>query len=321
VLLAGCGASSGDDAQEAAQDFPGATAPDATGSIDEPVAAGGTADGPSFTWSAEIDPTRIPLGDGRISGSPEVGSVYSCQTTFGGRGEAHGGPWIDEENGTWDSTIKLSVLGANSWPQARYIESVEGVERVIEFSDLPTEQVTGNFPISVDDPAYQYDPNPNAIDPKMIELRIPLHPVDAPSPSCVGMGPIGVLRNGVFVYNALDAAGADAAAHEIQDSCNGHPDGAEAYHYHDIPSCLLESTPATGSTLMGFALDGYGIYVERDSRGELPTNADLDACHGHTSSVLWNGAAQEIYHYSATIEYPYTVGCFRGTPVSTPRRA
>jgi hypothetical protein len=29
--------------------------------------------------------------------------------------------------------------------------------------------------------------------------------------------------------------------------------------------------------------------------------------------VLWNGKPTRIYHYVATAEYPYTLGCFRGT--------
>ena len=39
------------------------------------------------------------------------------------------------------------------------------------------------------------------------------------------------------------------------------------------------------------------------------TNADLDECHGHDHSPLG-------YHYHATIEYPYTIGCYRGDPES-----
>lgn len=42
--------------------------------------------------------------------------------------------------------------------------------------------------------------------------------------------------------------------------------------------------------------------------------------NGRTSTVLWDGVEQEIYHYSATLEYPYTIGCFRGSPVTAPRR-
>ncbi|MEU2157469.1 YHYH protein [Streptomyces sp. NPDC019396] len=134
------------------------------------------------------------------------------------------------------------------------------------------------------------------------------------------MGAIGVLKNGVCIYNSLDDAGRDVAAHETQDVCDGHPDGAEAYHYHNIPSCLLSAADKKGATLVGYALDGFGIYVERDDKGNLPTNADLDECHGRTSKVMWNGRETSIYHYSATLEFPYTVGCFRGTPVEPPER-
>ena len=44
----------------------------------------------------------------------------------------------------------------------------------------------------------------------------------------------------------------------------------------------------------------------------MPTDADLDACHGTTSAVPWNGKVQSVYRYVATLEYPYTVGCFHG---------
>jgi hypothetical protein len=57
--------------------------------------------------------------------------------------------------------------------------------------------------------------------------------------------------------------------------------------------------------------------VERNAAGNLPTDADLDACHGRTSMVLFNGKIVSMYHYDATLEYPYTVGCYEGTPAAT----
>ncbi len=83
-------------------------------------------------------------------------------------------------------------------------------------------------------------------------------------------------------------------------------------HHHTVPSCLVAQASGR-STLVGYAADGYGIYVERDAHGALLTNTDLDACHGRTSTVLWNGREQDVYHYDATLEYPYTVGCYHGT--------
>ncbi len=277
------------------------------------------------SWSGVVDPAALPLGDDKMSADPAVGYLYSCTTRFGGRGAPHSGPWVDEANGTWDSTAKAKVGGAVSWPQATYSEIVDDGTRKISASDLPTKQVTGSFPIAQSDPAHQYDPNPNTIVPKAVDLSLPAEPVAASEPSCVPMGAIGILKNGVYLFNAIDAAGGDAAAHETQDVCDGHPDGAEFYHYHDIPSCLRDAagtangtTKKLSSTLVGYALDGYGIYVERDSEGALPVNSDLDACHGRTSTVTFNGKEQQIYHYSATLEFPYTVGCFHGTPVDRP---
>ncbi len=290
-----------------------------------PAPATTSPQGVPSSWSGVVDPTALPLGDGMISTGPAVGHLYSCMTRFGGRGAPHSGPWVDEANGTWDSTAKAHVRGAVTWPQAAYAEVVDGATRKISASDLPTKQVTGSFPIAQSDPAHQYDPNPNAIAPKVVALALPAEPVAASEPSCVPMGAIGILKNGVYLFNAIDAAGGDAAAHETQDVCDGHPDGAEFYHYHDIPSCLLDAagtangtTKKSSSTLVGYALDGYGIYVERDSTGALPVDGDLDACHGRTSTVTFNGKEQQIYHYSATLEFPYTVGCFHGTPVGRP---
>jgi hypothetical protein len=52
------------------------------------------------------------------------------------------------------------------------------------------------------------------------------------------------------------------------------------------------------------------------ARGRELTNADLDACHGRVSEVDWDGTRVSMYRYVLTREYPYTIGCFRGTPVS-----
>ena len=50
-------------------------------------------------------------------------------------------------------------------------------------------------------------------------------------------------------------------------------------HYHDFSACLAtaaNSAPGS-STLIGYALAGFGVYAERDAHGNLPTDADLDA--------------------------------------------
>jgi hypothetical protein len=234
----------------------------------------------------------------------------SCQQKFppGAPGAVANVPWI--HNTSWDPGQKIVVQGKVRWPRARITITLRGNSRVIHTLDLPVDATTGTFPISPSSAAYRYDRNPNKIVPQNDIFELPRNPLPARQPGCLGSGPIGVLTNGVLLFDALDAAGRDAPAHEIQDSCDGHPDQRDVYHYHSVSACVLAN--ATGhSTLVGYAVDGYGIYVERDAHGKLLTDADLDACHGRVSPVLWNGRRERIYHYDATPEYPYTIGCFR----------
>ena len=264
-------------------------------------------------------PTAIPIGDGKVSTTPTIGYVDSCITSFPSAGGATSdGPWINQTNATWDMNSKIAVEGSVSWPNASYSMTVSGSNRIITSNDLPTDHTTGTFPISKSDPAYSYDQNPNTIKAQTINWTLPANPIAASSPSCTNGGPVGILSDGVLLFNALDGEGRDAGAHEILDSYQGHPDMGGVYHHHVVPTYLLgTSSDKSTSTLIGYAADGYGIYVERDVDGNLLTNANLDVCHGRTSEVMWNGKLTDIYHYDATIEYPYTISCFHGTAINT----
>jgi YHYH protein len=271
------------------------------------------------TAPGAVDPTAIPLGDGYVASAPKVGYVDSCTTAFGAAGGAQvAGPWIDAATRTWDERTKIAVSGSVSWPAARYSVKVAGSRRTIAFDDLPSHP-TGVFPIAATDPAYAYDRNPNHIAAQTANWSLPLHPAVAARPMCLPLGPIGVLTDGAYLYDALDGEGRDAGAHEVLDACAGHPDMSSSYHHHDVPPCLLDRAPNGTATLVGYALDGFGVYVVKDAAGALPGNASLDACHGTTSTVPWNGRPTRIYHYVATLEYPYTVGCFHGAPIHVAR--
>jgi len=252
----------------------------------------------------------LSLGDGKISTTPKVGYLMSCRQHWR-RPVMHGGPWIHGDE--WNPAQKPSVEGRVAWPDNHISIRTEGNERVIVANNLP-DHTTGVFPISSSDPAYQYDHNPNSIRSQNILLHLPLHPKVAAQPSCVPMGMIGFATDGVAIYNAVDDGGADAVAHEVQDHCNGHPQHNGQYHYHGPSPCMPNEKT---SGLVGYALDGFGIYGMRDrATGRILHDSDLDACHGTTSPVLWYGKVVDMYHYVLTQEYPYTVGCFRGTPVS-----
>jgi len=283
------------------------------------IAMGGVtlgAGGPSA-----VNPAFLPLGDGKVTTSgPRREYVYACRTGFIPAGGPHRGggaqvegPWIHGE--TYDLSAKATVEGSVHWRKAKLRESRSRRRLTFSGNGLPKWAPTGEFPISPASNAYRYDHNPNSIRSQRVSYSLPRHPKKAAEPGCLSGGPIGIAKNGVAIFDALDAEDRDAVAHEVQDHCGGHPQRLGIYHYHAIPSCLTRHEPKNrASGLVGWALDGYPIFGPRGHGGKLLTDADLDACHGQTSRVFYEGRRQRIYHYNATLEYPYTLGCFHGTP-------
>jgi YHYH protein len=270
----------------------------------------------SSSTNTGLDKTQLPLGDGKYSATAQtVGNIYVCSATFNGKGATGTPPWINTSASTYDFTAKTSVQGSVAWPAHAYTITLSGSSRIVSTNDLPNHN-TGVFPIASTDPAYQYDGNPNSIAAQNILYTLPANPTAGASPGCIGGGPIGVLLTGALLFDGLDAEGRDAVAHEVQDTCQGHPQETDEYHYHSITSCIDD--PGTGhSNLLGYAADGFGIYGVRGENGAVLTNADLDACHGHMHAITWDGQTVTMYHYHATYEYPYTIGCFHGTAVKT----
>ncbi|XP_013384600.1 uncharacterized protein LOC106154697 [Lingula anatina] len=67
----------------------------------------------------------------------------------------------------------------------------------------------------------------------------------------------------------------------------------------------------TADQLIAVAFDGFPIYgTYASDLNRNITNADLDECHGRTV----NGQ----YRYHVTAEWPYYLGCFRGSILSQP---
>jgi hypothetical protein len=129
-------------------------------------------------------------------------------------------------------------------------------------------------------------------------------------------GEVGIMSDGVALFNAFDAGLRDAPAHELQDSCSGHPQGSDEYHYHSMPACFTD----IGETIvLGYALDGFPITGPKLGPHDILTTADLDECHGITSTVMLDGKPVTTYHYVMTQDFPYSVSCFRSTPVQPPR--
>jgi hypothetical protein len=253
---------------------------------------------------------RRDLGDV----SPLLASLWLCGLPSNGAGNADASDWTNPD-GTWDYTRKPQVDGDVTWISDFTVTLDGNGNRIITGNALP-DHPTGVFPIDSASVAFQYDRNPNIITNHTVSYTFPAIPQIASTPDCVTFGPSGIALSGSAIYHGASTLGNDAAAHEMLDRFGGHTDGTERYHYHYIAEDLenhIDPPTAGHSGLMGYMMDGFGIYGPRGEDGEILTSADLDECHGHTHSVLWDGEMIEIYHYHWSYDFPYTIGAFKGT--------
>jgi len=245
----------------------------------------------------------LPVGDEHWSTTePAVGTVYLCRDNFVPDGQAGAqvrGPWFVNDNTQWNIDLKLAVQGEVLWEPQLTVEVAGGI-RTLTTNDLP-DHPTGEFPVSESDPVKIYDRNPNTITEQSLEYRLTAEP-EYGDPQCMG-GESGVMLTGVALFNAFDAGGRDAGAWEVQDDCDGHPQGHGEYHYHTLSRCIQDIGV---ETIIGYALDGFPITGPTIAAGNVLTTQDLDVCHGIVSDLG--------YHYVMTEDFPYSVSCFRAQP-------
>lgn len=258
----------------------------------------------------------LPVGDEHWSTTAAgVGTVFLCQDNFvpdEQAGAQSRGPWFINGNTEWDLNLKSTIRGSVNWDSVLTME-ISGNDRLIVTNDLPTHH-TGVFPVANDDPARFFDANPNTITAQDLSYVLDAAPTPG-EPSCMG-GESGIMLTGVALFNGFDAGGRDAGAWELQDDCDGHPQGSGEYHYHSLSRCIDN---VSVSTVIGFALDGFPITGPVVGAGNLLTTIDLDECHGIVSEIELDGVLVESYHYVMTQDFPYSVSCFRGTPSQAPR--
>jgi hypothetical protein len=140
---------------------------------------------------------------------------------------------------------------------------------------------------------------------------IPVTPVARPTPAELGNGFIGLAFNGVQ-FEAPAPVAVILAAHTIAafDDCGGHVNPVAGYHYHAATGCSKEVAQCDGhAPLIGYALDGYGIYAM--SASGAPEPSDLDACRGHSD------AARGYHYHSASAGENMFIGCYMGRVVGT----
>ncbi len=118
---------------------------------------------------------------------------------------------------------------------------------------------------------------------------IPITPIKlTASASFAGMGPgsfgpsvRGIAFNGVE-YSASAPVDNILSAYTLApfDDAGGHINVHQGYHYHAATGISTTmSQEDSHASMIGYAMDGHGIYEQLDKDGNEPN--DLDACRGH----------------------------------------
>jgi hypothetical protein len=142
------------------------------------------------------------------------------------------------------------------------------------------------------------------------------------------LGSIGVMISGTVLYNPFEGDGTTVAmasnftitdangnTGSFIDKCAGHPTLEQgAYHYHGLSICVTAKVDEVSkqSHIIGFALDGFPIYGDRDINGKQLTASNLDECNGITSATPEFPGG--IYHYVllGTADARSSITCFHG---------
>lgn len=239
-------------------------------------------------------------------------------------------PWVEGESVV---VSKMPFVEGSVTLESVFSVTETETTRVLKGNGIPNHPI-GTYPVEKGTAAYDYysaipvmhygTSADIPVEPYEIDLAIPRNPQVNAEPTCVGSIFTGVVTQTGAVWH-LDIA-FDAKAHVLDpvsalppDQCWGHPYAAQ-YHYHGYSWKCFPNQGEAGehSPLFGYAIDGFGVFGPRGEGGELVSNDDLDECHGHTHAIEWDGETKEMYHYHVNNQFPYSIGCFRGTPIELP---
>jgi hypothetical protein len=219
-------------------------------------------------------------------------------------------------------TIKAGMPGAGSgYAKAKVSAECSGSNLVVTSNGMPS---------------YAYvAKTPNGLKTQSWKWTVPAAPKKASKVTSIAtrLGTIGFTVTGIPIYGPMEGpvpanmAFGDPVYNGILDSCKGHTGYMADYHDHAI--LATASCGFAQSKIVGYAIDGFPIYGASSSiksgyvkTGNPKTNSwtaytykasssknVLDKCNGRTE-------ADGSYAYHATSTFPYTIGCFKGTPVT-----
>lgn len=179
-------------------------------------------------------------------------------------------------------------------------------------------------------PAYAIGPwpgNPNTPATQNFVFKIPRAPqVKSGTKTPTPLGQIGVLVNGVPIYNPLDAMSyknqniwhQNAALAEVAsfDTCYGHPAPGGIYHHHIIPRCLFTFDAQQHAPVVGFAFDGYPVYgpygyANSDGSGGIARMSSSYRLRSITTrTTLPNGTVLPPSQYGPAVSTQYPLGFY-----------
>lgn len=123
-----------------------------------------------------------------------------------------------------------------------------------------------------------------------------------------GLNALGIAFNGVEFAPPAPVE-AILGAHTIApfDDAGGHLNPHDGYHYHAVTGHTKEIAQPDGhAPMIGYAMDGFGLYAHANADGSIP--GDLDECGGHRDTVRG-------YHYHVgAAGSNQIIKAFRGTP-------
>jgi hypothetical protein len=178
-------------------------------------------------------------------------------------------------------------------------------------------------------PSYTIGPwsmNPNTPSNQNWVFKITRFPVPNPTPVTAGNGQIGVLKNGVVLFNAGDAMSYNNQNiwHRLAqyfeavsfDTSGGHPSPSRAYHYHINMKKLYSPDSTIHSSILGYMFDGYPLYgpygysntngtggIRRMRSGFVKRNIT-------TRTTLPNGTVLPSNQWGPAVNSTYPLGCF-----------
>ncbi len=237
---------------------------------------------------------------------------------------------IEHEMGPWSpGRIDDDKEAGGIWLRDGQVYDVDGpfVRNMAEFYDDPEWKLyrdDGTIKVTDTKEAFEAAARPD-VDPKyhnhMVEGRpewieptittyiIPVQPIYNLSPAPFGRGGgIGVAFNGVN-FDPPAPLHAILGAHTIApfDDAGGHLNPHAGYHYHAATGKTKQIEQPDGhAPMIGYALDGFGLYAHMDGQGHAADG--LDECGGHFDETRG-------YHYHAgSPGSNQIIRAFRGTP-------